>query len=253
LGGQTPLVVGLHQYDLSSQLIAPALPPGSPPAPPAASILDSAGRDVTAQLTGGHLGALLDTHNRVLASFLGDGAQPGSLNRLAQTFADRVNQILSAGTVSDGPPPQAGGALFSYDTSNATRAAISLAVDPGMTPDQLAAVDPGPPYVSNGTALKLGALGSSVDPADQIGGLGYNEFFGSLAASVGRELASAQDQQDIQTQLVAQARDFRQQISGVSLDQEAVELIQFQRAYQANAKFITVLDQLTQTAINLIP
>jgi flagellar hook-associated protein FlgK len=102
-GGQTPLVIGDQQYQIADRLAAPAnLPPGSPGVPPAASILDSAGRDVTTQFTAGSLGALLDVHNRVLASFLGDGVQPGEINRLAQTFADRVNSILTAGTISDG-------------------------------------------------------------------------------------------------------------------------------------------------------
>jgi flagellar hook-associated protein FlgK len=112
-GGQTPLVIGDHHYILSDRLAPPAsLPPGTSGVPPRATILDSAGRDVTAQFTGGQVGALLDMHNRVLASFLGDGTQPGELNRLAQTFADRVNSILTAGNFSDGPPPQPGAPLF---------------------------------------------------------------------------------------------------------------------------------------------
>jgi flagellar hook-associated protein 1 FlgK len=253
LGGQTPLVIGDHQYNISSQFAPPAsLAAGNPGVPPSASILDSAGRDVTAQFTGGQLGALLDMHNRVLAGFLGDASQPGELNRLAQAFADNVNQILSAGNISDGPPPVPGVPLFSYDTSNATRTAATLALDPAVTPDQLAAIDPGPPEVSNGTALKLAALANPQNASDQIDNVSYVEFFGNLAAGVGRELSNANDQQAIQTQLVAQAQSLRQQISGVSLDQQAVLLIEFQRAYQANAKLLTVLDGLTQTAVNLV-
>jgi len=38
----------------------------------------------------------------------------------------------------------------------------------------------------------------------------------------------------------------------VSLDEEATILIQFQRAYQANSRFITVLDQLTQDTIDIL-
>ena len=246
-------MIGDHQDKIADRLAAPAnLPPGNPGVPPAAYIHDSAARDVTGQFTGGRLGALLDMHNRALAAFLGDGTQPGEINRLAQTFADRVNAILTAGNVSDGPPPQTGVPLFTYDTTNATRAAASLALDPAITADQLAAIDPGPPYASNGTALKLVALANPQNAADKIDTFSYIEFYGNLAAGVGRELSRASDQQDSQKQLVAQARSLRQQISGVSLDEQAVRLIEFQRAYQANAKLVTVLADMTLTAVNLL-
>lgn len=52
--------------------------------------------------------------------------------------------------------------------------------------------------------------------------------------------------------LLAQSRGLRDQVSGVSLDEQAVILIQFQRAYQANAKLITVLNDLTATAVGLL-
>ena len=253
LGGQTPLVIGTNEYSIASQFAVPAgAAAASAPGPPSAVINDSAGRDITAQITGGHLGALLDIHNNVLASLLGDSSQPGRLNQMAQAFADRVNQILTAGSISDGPPPVPGIPLFSYDTSNATRVAATLAVDPAATQDQLAAIDPGPPYVSNGTALNLVALDNPQDAADEINNLSYAQFYGNVAAGVGRELANATDQRDIQQQLVTQAQSVREQISGVSLDQQAVLLLDFQRVYQANAKFVTVLDELTQTAVGLI-
>ncbi|MBZ5591152.1 MAG: flagellar hook-associated protein FlgK [Acidobacteriia bacterium] len=253
VGGQTPLVVADHAFSITSQIADPAsLPPGNPGVPPSASILDGAGRDVTAQITGGNLGALLETNNQVLASLLGDASQPGALNQLAQTFADRVNELLTAGYVSDGPPPAGGVPLFSYDTSNATNAAATLALTPGVTGDQLAAIDPGPPYASNGTALKLAALANPQDPADEISNSSYVEFFGNLAAGVGRQLAAANDEQTIQQQVLTQAQSLRQQLSGVSLDEQAARLVEYQRAYQANAQLFSVLNSLTATVVNML-
>ncbi len=251
-GGETPLVVNQQQYNISDQIAAPAQPPGSPGVPPTATILDSAGRDITQQITGGQLGGLLQTHNQVLASLLGDANQPGTLNQLAQTFADRVNQLLARGNVADGPPPVAGSALFSYDTTNATNVAATLAIDPSASASTLAAIDPGPPYVSNGTALKLAGLANPQDPADQINNVSYVQFFGSVAAGVGEQLSAANNQQTIQQQVVAQAQSVRKQISGVDLNEQAALLVQFQNSYQANAQLFTVLNSLTQTAVNLL-
>jgi flagellar hook-associated protein 1 FlgK len=253
VGGQAPLVVGDHPYPIAAQIADPAnLPPGNPGVPPTASILDATGRDITSTISGGSLGALLGTHNQTLASLLGDAQQPGSLNQLAQTFADRINQLLMAGNVSDGPPPAAGSPLFSYDTSNTTNTAATLALAPGATADQLAAIDPGPPYVSNGTAVSLAALANPQNAADKIDNVSYVEFFGNLASGVGRQLAAATDQQGIQQQVVTQAQSLRQQISGVSLDEQAASLVEFQRAYQANAQLFSVLNSLTQTAVNML-
>jgi len=250
VGGQTPLVIGAQSYNLTSQIADPAsLPAGNPVVPPSASILDTAGRDVTAQVTGGSLGALLQTNNQVLASLLGDANQPGTLNQLAQTFADRVNGLLMAGNISDGVP---GVALFSYDTTNATSTAATLTLANGMTGDQLAAIDPGPPYVSNGTALSLAGLANPQDPADEINNTSYVNFFGNMAADVGSQLSAATDQQNIQQQVLTQAQNQRQQISGVSLDEQAAWLVQYQRAYQANAQLFAVLNGLTQTAVNMV-
>jgi flagellar hook-associated protein 1 FlgK len=66
-------------------------------------------------------------------------------------------------------------------------------------------------------------------------------------------LSTATDTQTTKQQLLNQAQTLRQQNSGVSLDQEAANLISFQRAYQANAKMLTVLDGLTDTLMNIIP
>jgi len=55
--------------------------------------------------------------------------------------------------------------------------------------------------------------------------------------------ASAAVQQTLQTQ--------RDSLSGVSMDEEAVNMIQQQRAYQASARFITAVDQMMQTLLQM--
>jgi flagellar hook-associated protein 1 FlgK len=69
---------------------------------------------------------------------------------------------------------------------------------------------------------------------------------------VGSQLQTAQDGQQVQQSLVAQAKNQRQQLSGVSLDEEAMILVEFQRAYEANSKLIMVLDQLTQDTLDIL-
>jgi flagellar hook-associated protein 1 len=240
LGGQTPLVAGDQQYTISAESGGPA----------GTSVLRSSdGRDITAQVSGGRLAGLLDVRNRVLPSFTGNASQPGDLNRLAQGVADTINQILESGYIADGTPPQQGVALFSYDASNPNLAAASLSVDSTISADQLAAIDPGPPYSSNGIPLKLANLATQ---SGQLDGASFTGFFGNLSARAGWETSQVQDARDQQQQQVSQAKSLRNQISGVSLDDEAVYLVQYQRAYEAAAKTVSVLDSLLETTINML-
>jgi flagellar hook-associated protein 1 len=52
---------------------------------------------------------------------------------------------------------------------------------------------------------------------------------------------------------VAQAQSLQQQVQGVSLDQEAIQLVQFQSSYQAASKVVTVIDDTLQTLMTMIP
>jgi flagellar hook-associated protein 1 FlgK len=202
---------------------------------------------------------------------------------MAEQFANRVNQLLTSGYVtdhsdgSDGSTPQAGVPLFQYATTTTTasdgtvsttpehtRVAQSLIVNPAITQDQLAAITGNPTAadtqpvtltneVSNGVPLALSNLAKPADPADMVNGnTSFSAFYGGMAARVGSGLNDATTQLQVQQSSVAQAKDLRQQTSGVSLDEEATVMIQFQRAYEANSKMITVLDQLTQDTINIL-
>ena len=252
LAGQALLVTGDRQFDLSAGYSQPADPPPVyESGPPYVAVSDASGRDITAVATGGKLGALLDMRNRVIPTLLGDAYQLGDLNRLAKDLADRVNSILASGNITDGPPAEAGLALFGYDLTGDTNVAISLTVDPAINTGSLAAIDPGPPYVSNGIPLRLAALASR-QGGGEIDGFSYAEFYGNITSRVGTELSTARQSADYQAQAAIQAQEIRKQLSGVSLDQEAALLVEFQRAYQANARFVTAIDQLTQEVLNLL-
>ncbi len=248
-GGGSPLVIGENQYFISADVSSGGTP-GNALAPPSARILDWQGREITEQITGGRLGGLLDVRNRVLASITGDAQQCGTLNRLAQGLADTVNQIFQSGTVSPDAGAASGAALFVYDASDPTAAAGNLRVNPNLTTAQLAPVDSA--GNANGNAILLASLSNANTAAGKIDGLGPVAFLSQIAAFAGRESAAAADGEQSQQQVAAQARTLRDQVSGVSLDEQAISLIQFQRSYQATARVLTVLSDLTQTTIDLI-
>ena len=69
---------------------------------------------------------------------------------------------------------------------------------------------------------------------------------------MGRDVATAQHERDQYKDSLAQARAFRAEQTGVSLDEEAAKLLQYQQAYQAVGKMISVLNDMTETVMNII-
>jgi len=226
IGGQTPLVVGNQVYDIQGDFSTAQT-----------AILSSTGADISGTITGGQLSALLDDKNSVLPSYVSD------LSTLAGTLADQVNSTLAGGVDQNGASPSTD--LFNYDPS--IGAALTLTVN-SLTPDQIAAATPDAPG-GNGNAVALGQLAS----AKTVNGYTFAQFYGNLGGRVGNDLSSAQDSQTTKQNLLSQAQSLREQVSGVSLDQEAEHLIAFQRSYQATAKMLSVLNDLTETLMNVIP
>lgn len=246
LGGQTPLVIGqdVHPIQLRNEDTSGAQNPNGAPN---LQIVDDTGADITGQVTSGSLASLLSVRNDLIPSLAGGAHQDGDLNTLAKSLADAINAQLAQGSVTSTPPYQPGGPLFTYNGTSATGIAASLAVDPTIVPGQLAGVDIGPPPVANGNALKLAGL----DNTPQVNGLGFTDFFSTLVSRVGTAASSADVQANAQQGLLSQAKTLRQQLSGVSLDEEAVRLVQLQRSYQAASRMISVIDQLTQSILEI--
>ncbi|MBI4890862.1 MAG: flagellar hook-associated protein FlgK, partial [Acidobacteria bacterium] len=200
LGGQTLMAVGERVYPLSVETGTGEN----------ARLLDSAGNDVTTQAAGGRLKALLETRNDILPE------KQLQLNRLAQAVADEVNTTLSAGVDLNGVAAQKD--LFSYDANLGP--ARTLAVT-DLTPSELALASSESPG-GNAVAVKVAELGQ----AKEVDGYTFMQFYATQAADIGRRVTEAVEDQSSSNSLVVQARQFREELQGVNLDEEAIVLMQ---------------------------
>ncbi|MCM2250470.1 MAG: hypothetical protein NDI58_07930, partial [Geothrix sp.] len=78
----------------------------------------------------------------------------------------------------------------------------------------------------------------------------FSSFIGSLVNDVGTKSQAYEVQSATQQNLVAALQAQRDRISGVDLDEEAANLMTLQRGYQASARFISVINQLTDQLVN---
>jgi flagellar hook-associated protein 1 FlgK len=185
---------------------------------------------------------------------LRDTELPGRLatiDALAGALITQVNALHGTGTDLTG----AAGLPFFTGTDAAT---ITLNAALVGAPERVAAADlvgaPGPPPVppeslpgGNRVALRLAAL---AEAATMPAGATFNGYWNTAIAELGVSVNAAKtafaSQEVLQTQLTRE----RQSISGVSLDEEAANLLRFQRAFEAISRVIVVVDSMLSTIIN---
>ena len=83
-------------------------------------------------------------------------------------------------------------------------------------------------------------------------GATFENYYSSMVGDLGVERQENTSRQETQ-ELILQTLEERQQAeSGVSFDEEAVNLLKYQRGYQACSKFITIIDSLIETLIGIV-
>ncbi len=90
--------------------------------------------------------------------------------------------------------------------------------------------------------------------ARDLSGLNDNtieDFYGDLVGDLGFEVATARTTLDSQDALKANLEAQRESISGVNLDEEMLDLVKYQQAFEAASRFINTVNELTDTLINL--
>jgi flagellar hook-associated protein 1 FlgK len=225
IGGQTAAVIGDHQWPISLSSSGGAY-----------QVLDSGGADITNRIDEGKLGALLEFRNTLLPNY------QGRLNTLAKGFADNVNNILNGGIDQNGAAPTKG--LFAYNAGIGAAATLTIT---DITGAELAAAEPGDPG-GNTNALDLADLQSS----GIFSGMSSSQYYAELTSDIGDRLNTEAANGSLQRQLLLQAQNVRSEISGVDINVEATKLLQLQKGFQAAGQVMSVLNQMTETLMNMV-
>jgi flagellar hook-associated protein 1 FlgK len=80
----------------------------------------------------------------------------------------------------------------------------------------------------------------------------YEEFYRDIIGSLGIETQTAVSRLESHTALKNQLQNKIQEVSGVSLDEEAANMIKYQKIYQAAARFFNTIDEMIDTIINVV-
>lgn len=193
-------------------------------------------QDITSTLSGGQLGGILNVRDQYLPGV------SASLDAFAYGIASQVNSQNALGIDASG---SAGKALFSLASGSAGAAASITVV--ATSPSAIAAAGPGQGSSGSVNAQALANLSS----ATIVGGATASSFYASLLGQIGNAAANATADSTVQQTTLTQLTTQRNSLSGVSLDQEASNLTQYQRSYEAAAKVFSVINALMASALNL--
>ena len=107
---------------------------------------------------------------------------------------------------------------------------------------------------NNEIALALAGLRSNPVSLTSLAGTTtatISDFFNETVGSLATDVKQTQDDATVQGTLAANAQTRRESVSGVSTDEELISVIEHQHAYQAAARLVSVVDEMTQTLVDL--
>ncbi|HEY3436394.1 MAG TPA: flagellar hook-associated protein FlgK [Actinotalea sp.] len=205
--------------------------------------------DLTAPvgLTWAATGTALWLDSGTLASHLADLAPDGSLaaaigswNAVATSLATTVNAAHRAGNSLE-TPPVTGRDFFTF-APGSTPPALGLSVALKDHPEQVAAATPG----------KGGLDGSN---ADAIAGLvdapgGPDRVWRDFVVDLGVRTHAADQRAAVMESARSTAENLQLSSASVDLDEESVNMLAFQRAYEGAARVLTTMDEMLDTLIN---
>ncbi|WP_435768353.1 flagellar hook-associated protein FlgK [Nocardioides sp. SYSU DS0651] len=174
---------------------------------------------------GGELGAVTELLTTTLPSY-----QAG-LDAIAADLAADVNAQHALGYDAAGNP---GSAFFSYDPAVGAASLQVAITDPALV---AASAVPGGAR-DGGNADALSTAGS------------YTGAYQRLVNGFGTQVAALQRQTANQASLAGSLATAWEQQAGVNLDEETVNMVTAQRAYEAAARLLTTLDEVLDTLIN---
>ena len=232
ISGGRPLVQNNSSWDLSTQTNASGFQD--------IVWLDGNGGtvNITDNISGGRLKGWIEVRDVSIPGYL------SRLDDLAGTIINEVNSLHQVGFDLSGNP----GEIFFTGTS-----ASDMAVNPNIVSDVnliAASGTAGGVPGDNSNAIAIANLQNALTMSGNTATFG--DYYNSIVTDVGSDVQKAGINFEHQTAMVNHLNNYRESISGVSLDEEMVNLIKFQHAYDAAAKLITTVDELLNTVLNMV-
>jgi len=194
--------------------------------------------DITGSISGGNVKGWLDVRDVHIADY------STRLDGLAGNLIFEVNGLHTAGLDYNGVLGQA-----FFQGSDAATIALSQNIAGDVNLIAAAGALEGVPGGS-GNAVAIAGLQHGLTMGGNT--TTFDDYYNSLVSQVGGAVQAATIQKDHQTEMMALLEAYREEVSGVNLDEEMINLVKFQHAYDAAANLISTVDEMMSTVINMV-
>ncbi len=104
-----------------------------------------------------------------------------------------------------------------------------------------------------GDGINAGRLAGLInEPSQQLGGVSILDFYNQLHNGVAAAGAAAKETAEAAATVNSSLQAERESISGVSLDEEAIDMLKFERAFQGAARYVSVVDEMIGEMLSFI-
>lgn len=191
------------------------------------------GSNVTSTIDSGKIGGLLNVRDTLIPGYM------SSIDDIAYAVVNQVNALHDSGYTLTGADA---GVFFDALGASSSGAARNMAVATAIVDDPSLVATSGTSGVGgdNQTARAIAALRDARVLAGNTAT--FNDAWGRVIYKAGSDAAASIVDARSRSEIVRQIEALRDSTSGVSLDEEAMSMLKFQRAYEANAKFFTTVN-----------
>ncbi|MFW6276682.1 MAG: flagellar hook-associated protein FlgK, partial [Bacteroidota bacterium] len=199
----------------------------------------------------GELKSLLKHYNVTLDGLdsSGEYSVATKINDLAAALANEVNAIISTGYGLDDTgavPP--GRNFFEPALGNITAENISVSDDVLLSARDLPLASVTGEPGNNDIARQIAAIISDTGFLNNETPAGY---YTNMVGKIGKMKADAESGVKTMGLVSGQLESQRESIMGVNLDEEAVNLIKFQKAFEASSRVVNITNEILGTIVNL--
>ncbi len=212
---------------------------------------------------------LVDQYNEILETYeieveAGKDTLPDIINRLNQTIADPT--LLNASIEGEGSMMLQSGPnykfIFGEDNSNITQVmglnsffdTLKGAEDIKLS-DQIYEnsnnISTGKDLIPGDNRVALEITKLQTKPTMKNESMTYDEYYNGVLTRMGLKIQRNDTEQAHQESMVKQFKEIRSSISAVNMDEELTDMMQYQKAYEASARFINTVDRMMETVINM--
>jgi len=148
-------------------------------------------------------------------------------------------------TITDSPSGPVAGDTFSVSTTKSAAMHMNLSITDtaAVAASATLAGLPG----DNANSLALSALRDKA----ALQGSTFAGFYQGLVSEVGTKTNETENNISVREAVKAQIETRRASVSGVSIDEEAVNMIKLQKAFQASAKLLTTANEMFNSLLNI--